>query len=177
MFHIDAMVMNIKKAFSCLSIIVIATLIGLFSAVISHAEWCRMIGCKGEVGYVFIPMSQQFSRSDRNELRSNNSVYRIQGRRIFKQFGIPEVNSIVTINTNTSLMTESCIAANKQEIAKFSYMFDDTKKIATIREYNIEGCLRVESGAKVKILGYRLLTPGKPGDDRLFALVLYVSDN
>jgi hypothetical protein len=148
-----------------------------FMAVVCQAEWCDKIGCQGEVGYVFIPDSQRFIRSGQSEYRLNDTACRLKGRRIFQEFGVPEVNAIATIGANTALLSESGIVFYEQEIIKEPFIFDISNKTATIREYNVNGPSLVARGARVKILSYRYISIGKGDQSKLFALVLYVSDN
>jgi len=72
---------------------------------LSYGEWCHMTGGVNEADYIFVPISQIASKSpvdvhQKGKIRSITNTK----ERVFVEPGLPEINEIVTINTNVGLI-------------------------------------------------------------------------
>jgi hypothetical protein len=72
----------------------------------AFTEPCWMVGCEGSVGFIRIPAGQ-IEREKSNIIWNNGIKYTIDDNTLlFKKPGLPNVNSIVKVNTMTSISSE-----------------------------------------------------------------------
>lgn len=165
--------------------LIVPLLMGLMSAPRANAEDCSIIGCAGEVGYVYLPGAI---------FNGNPVVYHLGGRvcpavQDISPFGttsLPAVNSISSISGNPrGLYTEPEI---EQSIEAFRAGIplpdkgDHACKAGWSEPRNVGMIIR--AGVGVRILGYRTFTQrrtvtgtvrtGVLAEQLLFALVVVV---
>ncbi len=143
------------------------------------SEYCWMIGCGGDIGYVFIPSEQIFYTPDSPIQYLNNDKYtRDASNRLFLEYGLPKVNDIVTLNSYAHLLQGNEIEKNKDVILNFGHVYDDETRTVSIMEMlpgTFDAAFPMQPGAKLKILGYHSFL-GRVVHMPLFALVIVISD-
>ena len=120
----------------------------------AFAERCRMVGCEGNIGYVLIPHPQ----------------YR--GAAIFRQKGLPTVNSLVTVNGNLSVLDPSTIPNDKYIEQLKSDVLAASKKGVSLDTW---GSI-LESGATARVLGYTTFPQLGPSASELFMLIQVIKE-
>jgi hypothetical protein len=161
----------------------------LIFPVLSHAEKCWMAGCRDYIGYIYIPDSQIRVKGNEKYLTRyyGATLYRYEldaSTRLLREFGLPPVGSIVTLNAPTVLLSKEGMTGSfvQYEIGKSAYIFNDQDKTVSLYQYQFEDNGPVSSvpgnsmqaGATLLILGY--VGDSMAGKSRLFALVMVKSD-
>ncbi|PRC91724.1 hypothetical protein [Solimicrobium silvestre] len=148
---------------------------------IAQAEYCWMIGCIGNVGYVYIPASQMIVKADTTEMDFNGAKYKLdQSNKLLKEFGLPSVGTTVELNINATLLAKDEIDSSSvlQEIKQPWFNLDKEQLKVQLHNYdfseNFLGGGLMRSGARFKVLGY--VGDYFYGHSRLFALVYIESD-
>jgi hypothetical protein len=151
---------------------------GSFWSLPAQAEYCWMIGCAGDVGYVYVPGSQLGLKAGVTSTNLNGEEYRLDSSgRLFREYGLPDVGSIVTLKNESALLPYESLSNTslEHEIRKFSYVFDMENRTASLYVYKLGDFGNpMRPGARLKILSY--LGDGSGGNSNLFALVSVVSD-
>ena len=167
-----------------------AILVALFSGQ-AQAEYCDMIGCKGDIAWMYIPAPQYSPAFDAPSMKvtrgKETTEYTIDtSKQLFRTRGLPEVNAIAELNADVKslnipdcLTHDACSSDVKERWALIQQIeknggvhFDETRKIASVddtayqcREGGSRGCWDFNEGMKLKILSYTTM------DGVLFALV------
>jgi hypothetical protein len=168
--------------------VILSILIFLFP-VLSHAERCWLAGCRDDIGYIYIPDSQIRVKGNEKYLTVNSgaTLYRYEldaSKRLLREFGLPPVGSIVSLNAPTILLSQEGMTDSsvQHEIGKSAYIFNFQDKTVSLYQYQFKGDELVSSapgnamreGATLLILGY--IGDSMSGKSRLFALVMVKSD-
>jgi hypothetical protein len=167
------------------TIIFLISFLGLLIGSDAWPEYCWMVGCAGNVGFIRIPAGQ-IDKAKSKSIVVKNKKYTIDAENLlFKTPGIPKINSIVSLNQQT------CIASKwnndvrdidekvLNEFIKYfdmesqDYILDNGKMIAKIKVYDDYGGI-MGRGSKIKILKY-IKHKVKDGD-AMFAFIQVVSD-
>lgn len=136
-----------------------------------------MLGCQGYIGYVFVPKSQQEFSPKNPYTIVNNESYKVNGKNLlFREYGLPKVNDIVTLNIFTPLLENHEIRKNKEELLKWYEIYDHKTFTAEIRRYELDAAFPMAAGAKLRILGYRTFYEVL-GEMKLFALVMVITND
>lgn len=153
----------------------------LLSSTYVSAEHCWMIGCKGSIGYIYVPHSQIEITQEMKTIKVDNDSYTLDtSDRLFKEYGLPNVNALVTLNIYASLLKDDSAIRNPEilkKISQWSFIYDKKALKATIRDYAIDGGNSMKAGTRLRILGYTNIDSSSGGHSSLFALVLYESDD
>jgi len=139
----------------------IIILLILTLSTLSMAEYSWMVGAVGDTGYIFVPQSQQRSNTDAN-IKMNGTNYKLdRSNQLFKQNGLPLVNSVVELNTTADMLSINQIY-EKERIENYaqdafgSYEYNQKKKTATVISYQQDdGFLILRPTALVRILGFQ----------------------
>lgn len=165
------------RRYSCLCCMVALCFIFMHPTT-AIAEYCWMIGCAGNVGYVYIPGSQIALKAGVISTTFNGEPYRLDpSARLFREYGLPDVGSIVTLKSRSALLPYASLsnASLSLEVQKFAYDFDKASHTASLHQYDLQDFGNpMRQGARLKILSY--LGDGNGGSSNLFALVSVVSD-
>lgn len=156
----------------------IVVLLVSFLPVAAYAERCWMVGCKGLIGFVFVPESQIDSAEGRRTWNFNGVVYSLdETGRLFEETSLPQVNSTVTLRSGAEILGPNQIRDQKiLAIARASqYEIDKTQKIARVRSYIFED-MNMRSGTKLRVLGYEYVAVDSVSVPLLMALVQVVHD-
>jgi hypothetical protein len=164
--------------------IVVAISMAVFlscSLVPAFAEYCSMIGCRGEVGYVFLP-GDPYVVKNKHFFRNRQECALPKGDNPFGTVDLPEVNATVSVARLSNLLTDQDIEKNLGAFGS-----DDMEPTGNGAECRVTwkepelGNL-LDAGIKVRILGYRTFVGHRTvtGDVRtvtfdtqlLFALVI-----
>lgn len=147
------------------------------------AEDCSAIGCTGSVGYVFLSEAQY--RNNQSEISLNGIKYKVtDSDRIFIEKGLPDINSVVTVNTSYyELFGVYDIKDDLKYISKKlvnwkDEEFDDKNKIVNLNAFQGSIGNRLTQGTKLKILGYRMVKEFIPETyfNHIIVLVKVVSE-
>lgn len=141
------------KKFILLLVLTVSTL--------TLAEYSWMVGAVGETGYIFVPKSQQYSNAEA-KVNMNGTNYQLDiSDRLFKQTGLPLLNSVVELNTNADMLCMEQIY-DKKRIERYaqdafgSYEYNQEMKTATVKSYQQDdGFLILRPTALVRIIGYQ----------------------
>jgi hypothetical protein len=108
----------------------------------------------------------------------NSEEYQLDSSgRLFREYGLPDVGSIVTLKNESALLPYQSLSNTslEHEIRKFSYVFNKDNHTASLYVYELADFGNpMRPGARLKILSY--LGDGDRGNSNLFALVSVVSD-
>ena len=131
----------------------------------AFTEPCWMVGCEGSVGFIRIPAGQ-IEREKSTTIWNKGIKYTYDDKTLlFKKPGLPKVNSIVKVNTMTSISSEwngdvRIVDYNKAErivkdfgLKSKDYIFDDNAMVAKSIEYEGWGGW-IGKGSKIQILNY-----------------------
>ncbi|AGS39458.1 hypothetical protein CYCME_1127 [Cycloclasticus zancles 78-ME] len=121
-----------------------------------------------DIGYMFISVSQiEATEKLITRERGNDTLITDTSRRLFKEFGLPDVNSIVELNVNSSMVGDFNNLLSEDglnEIAKSPYIdkvsfTEQGKRIVnrSLQTYRLNFNLLLSKGTTVKILGYRMI--------------------
>jgi hypothetical protein len=180
--------MTIPKMKNILSLI---TLFFSFTiiALPASAEYCKMVGGENNIVWINIPRSQ-VTMLNTTKINLKGKMYTLdRSKRIFYEDGLPEVNTIVTLNDNIAstqipscLILQNCSESEKDRLKLIEKVdkYDPLVYINEKAEINTSsyqcttvsgknGCWDLNKNTKVKILNYTSI------NDLLFALVRVVS--
>jgi len=159
----------------------ILTFISLLFPMMAQAEYCWMMSCVGEVGYVYIPASQMIVKAETMEMDFNGVKYKLDPtNRMLKGFGLPSIGSTVELNINVTLLSKDDIDSPSilQEIKLPWFALNNDQLKVQLHKYDFNdelvGAGLMRSGARFKILSY--VGDYFAGHSRLFALVYIESD-
>jgi hypothetical protein len=83
----------------------ITLLITLLFCYSSQAEYCEMVHDNTydvDIGYMYLPISQiEATENVHNRERGNETLITDNSQRLFKEFGLPDVNSVVELNASS----------------------------------------------------------------------------
>lgn len=161
-----------------------------FSLLISKnafSEACWMVGCKGSTGFIRIPAGQ-IEREKSNIVIINGGKYVIDDSTLlFKTPGLPSVNSVVKVNTSTSISSEWNGNVRKinyeraKEIVKHNkleskdYDLDKNTMTAKLRSYEGWGGT-IGKGSQIEIIKY-IPMQGKDGEVLLAFIYILTDEN
>jgi hypothetical protein len=173
----------------------VAAFLGLFFVISlpngAEAENCWMIGCAGQIGYVFLPVPVYYPSNGEALFSLNRhpcSGPSPTEDRPFGTAGLPEVNSVVALADNVRLLTQEEIETHLGSFQGVSLRLtaDGSECEAAWRPPVDAGGEPMRAGATLKILGYRTFVSqtswSSPGgistshEQLLFALVLVEND-
>ncbi len=167
------------------STIITIVFLSLLFAEEAYPEACWMVGCEGNVGFIRIPAGQ-IERKVSNMIWNNGIKYTFDDKTLlFKKPGLPKVNSIVKVNTMTSISSEwngdvRIIDYKKAEriVKEFGlktkdYIFDDNAMVAKSMQYEGWGGW-IGKGSKIQILSY--ITCKASDGEVTLAFVKIISD-
>lgn len=151
-----------------------------------RAEYCDMVGCAGNIGYIRIPAGQ-IDRAQSQTIKINNKTYTIDDSTLlFNKPGLPEPSETVVLNRRSSLASNwnpkspidlkaACGYAIDNSMKAIDYEINDSTKIAKLHQYwdDFGGGL-MSQGSVIKILKYA--TCKIDGTDAHFALVEVIKD-
>ena len=157
-------------------IVVVLYVLMLSRAPVANAESCAFIGCVGDIGYVFIPWTQQRP----SDQIIQNGVSFPNDHRVFEELGIPLVNEVVTLFQDNRLFWQSQVEGfvKLDEFSDARLLFDSNRRPKELFAGKVpEGGILMDKGAKVRILGYKVFSSraGTYGQ-LLFALIRVESD-
>jgi len=170
----------------------ILTLILALQPIVVNAEYCDMIGCKGEIYWIFIPQSQiDLESGEKKTISVNGQSFPLDvSHRLFLEKKLPKVNEVVTLNVdvNSTTLPDFLVAgkvdyATNEEWNKFKkidkekyvksdsgYKIDGEELLCAHEQGGKRGCWDLNKGAKLRILNYNQFS------GLLFALVYVESD-
>lgn len=156
--------------------LVVLYVLMLSRAHVANAEDCAFIGCVGDIGYVFIPWTQQRP----SDQITQDGVSFPNDHRVFEELGIPLVNEIVALFQDTRLFWQSQVEGfvTLEEFSDARILFDSNRRPKQLFPGKVpEGGIVMDKGAKVRILGYRVFS-SRTGiyGQLLFALIRVESD-
>lgn len=142
----------------------------------AYAEPCWMLGCRGVIGFMYIPRSQIDILPDQQTTILNDVTYTLDtSKRLLKEFGLPPVNSTVTLNVEADLIlgsTEINGPSVQKVIDHDWYEHDKKTKRARIHQYRFKEASPMARGSRLRILGYTI-AGGAYSGSALFATVLF----
>ena len=98
-----------------------------------------MIGCDGNIGYIYVPYSQIQVTPNTSTANLNGSYYKLDtSRKLFKEVGLPSVGSMVTLNIDARLLSYDQILKNPgiaKKIDNYMYVYNKQAGTARLREY------------------------------------------
>lgn len=167
-------------------IILFATLMAVLTATGANAEKCRMTGCRGSVGYVFMH-SRTFGEQQPTQFRLDAQTQcRDTDENPFGGRKLPLVNDVAQLRADANLYEEVDIQKNLS-----AFRLEFPKRIGAEKACRVDwnqphAARTMETGAKLRILGYRtfsneLVIKGGVRDTHapqqlLFVLVLVEKD-
>lgn len=160
---------------------------------ISFAEYCDMVGCRGDIYWIWVPKSQYQANGLKTIKRNDKSYQYNRSKRLFVEDKLPEVNEIVTLNVNLSsldipmcFVAEKCNPESEEHLKQIinidtreSNIYHDSTLTSEINDTGYQnsfvsggrrGSWNLNEGAKLRIMGYQYM------GSVLFALVYYVSE-
>lgn len=145
----------------------------------AYAERCWMVGCAGNIGYLYIPDSQIALQPDTSFVTVNSVHYKLDASgKLLREYGLPALGSVVTLNSSAVLLPYKAVSdpAVLKEIARWAYDYDSQGKTASLYQYKFDEALgnAMRSGATVQVMGY--IGDREWGYSHLFALVMVKSD-
>jgi hypothetical protein len=159
-------------------VVLISVLIFLLPG-FAYAERCWMVGCAGNIGYIYIPDSQIALQQDTSFVTVNAVRYKLDASgKLLREYGLPAVGSVVTLNNSAVLLPYKAISDPSvfKEIARWPYDYDAPGKAASLYQYKIDEALgnAMRAGATLQVVGY--IGDRAWGYSHLFALVMVKSD-
>jgi hypothetical protein len=145
----------------------------------AQAERCWMVGCVGDIGYLYIPGSQITVTAGMTGVSVNAVHYKLDSSdRLLTDYGLPQIGSSVTLNTLSILFpfAETSAPEVQQEIKKPAYLYEKDTQTARLYRYSFDENRGspMARGARLKVLGY--WGDALSGSSKLFALVMVESD-
>jgi hypothetical protein len=159
--------------------LVLMSVLILFLPVSAHAERCWLVGCAGNIGYLYIPDSQIALQQDTGFVTVNSVRYKVDpAGKLLREYGLPALGSVITLNNSAVLLPYKAMgeASVLKEIARWPYDYDAQAKTASLYQYRIDEALgsAMRGGATLQVLGY--VGDRAWGYSHLFALVMVKSD-
>ncbi|MGF6721184.1 hypothetical protein P3T43_000525 [Paraburkholderia sp. GAS41] len=151
----------------------------LFLPALAHAERCWMVGCTGNIGYVYLPDSQIALQQDTRFVTVNSVRYTLDtSGKLLRDYGLPALGSTVTLNNAAVLLPYQALSQPSvlKETTRWPYDYNAPGKTASLYQYKIDEALgnALRAGATLQVMGY--LGDRAWGYSHLFMLVMVKSD-
>ncbi|WP_144157472.1 hypothetical protein [Paraburkholderia sp. BCC1885] len=157
----------------------VLSLVILLAPFSAFAQKCWMVGCAGNIGYLYIPDSQIAVLPETHAVTVNAVSYKLDtSGKLLHEYGLPAVGSVITLNSAAVLLKYKGIEDPSvlKETAKWAYDYDAQGHTASLYQYKIDEALgdAMRGGATLQVLGY--VGDRAWGYSHLFALVMVKSD-
>lgn len=159
--------------------LVLMSVLILLLPVCAHAQRCWMVGCAGNIGYVYLPDSQIALQQDPRFVTVNSVRYQLDtSGKLLHEYGLPSVGAVITLNSAAVLLPYKALSEPSvvKETARWPYDYDAPGKTASLYQYKIDEALgnAMRAGATLQVLGY--IGDRAWGYSHLFALVMVKTD-
>lgn len=145
----------------------------------AYAQRCWLVGCVGNMGYIYVPDSQIALDESTRFVTVNSVRYQLDlSGKLLRGYGLPAIGSVVTLNVATVLLPYKRIddPSVQKETGRWPYDYDTQNNTASLYQYKLDETLgnAMRSGATLQVLSY--FGDRAWGYSHLFALVMVKSD-
>lgn len=158
---------------------VLTLILFLFVPTLAYSEKCWLVGCSGDIAYIYLPESQIGIAQQTVSEKISGVEYRLNTNgKLLREYGLPPIGSVVTLNTTTPLLPFKAIFEQsiQKEIEVWPYIYDEKQRTASLYQYKFDETMGdlMAAGGRLQILGY--VGDRANGYSHVFAMVMVVSN-